>query len=206
VEKRPFVSIVMELYPEGNLEDYLKRSGGGLSGPVAARLLEGIACGLEHLHANSVVHKDLKPANVLLRKDDEGDLHALLSDFGLSVDLSLSSHQSNFVGGTYAYQAPEQLNPYDKDEAPLKLTPMVDSYAFGMIAWQMATGKIPWEGETHMGLVQRVCSMGKRPTFPPARDDIWQRIEVLAGLCFEENPEDRPRAHVLFKALSKLQG
>ncbi len=204
-EDDPFVAIVMELYPEGNLSAHLKQlAGSPLRGAEAARLLEGIAHGLAHLHANGIVHKDLKPENVLLRKDDNGQFHAVLTDFGLSVDLAHSSRRSNISGGTVPYKSPEQLKPQRKDGVALKLTPKADIFSFGVIAWQLAMMQEPWEGETEFGVIDLVCNLGKRPEFPEARDRAWDQIVVLALLCFEAEPQDRPNAEVLARSLARI--
>jgi serine/threonine protein kinase len=201
----PFVALVMEPYPEGTASDLLKKRGGALTGPEAALILEGVAHGLGELHRQGIIHKDLKTDNILIEKDSEdGSLHGIIADFGLSVDLAFSSAQYNLGGGTWNYQAPEQLKPYDSKGNGLRITSKVDMYAFGAVAWALATSKEPWEGETPMGIAQRVVDLNQRPTFPAAPDSSWKVIQSLALRCFETDPEKRPTAQEAAEELSRL--
>jgi tRNA A-37 threonylcarbamoyl transferase component Bud32 len=207
-EDEPFVALVMEEY-RGNLSGLLESRGAAISdGREAARLLAGVAWGLDHLHRNGVVHKDLKMDNILLRGGGgavDVSLEAVVADFGLAVDLSSTSAQYNLTGGTFAFQAPEQLRPYDAHGSRLRVTPAVDIYALGVIAWCLATNQVPWEGETITGVIQQVTELGSHLEFPPVpADPAWAEIKTLALRCFARDPSQRPTASDAASVLNKI--
>jgi serine/threonine protein kinase len=133
--------LVMPFLPHGSLADRLQR------GPVVpeegGRVIEQIASALEFAHQNGVIHRDIKPSNILL--DEEGK--AWLSDFGLAYihDASLSLTGSAMLG-TPAYVSPEQARGE-------KATARSDQYSFGIVVFEMATGELPFEAETPMGVL-----------------------------------------------------
>jgi serine/threonine protein kinase len=120
-----------------NLCDYLKSN----SGESEAWLFEHIADGVQHAHENGVIHRDLKPANVLLFKDDDGDMYAAVSDFGLGKMIDRDTMTVTSTGetvGTPAYFAPEQY--HDGKNADERS----DIFALGKILYEILTGEIPY--------------------------------------------------------------
>jgi len=103
-----------------------------LATPLLLRVLRDISAGLAHLHAHGVVHRDVKPANVLLR----GEQHELvrLCDFGSSRDLQ-SSLQKMSVAGTLAYMAPEVLDESSSGKP-------IDVWSFGVLLFECVTGRV----------------------------------------------------------------
>src|SRR5437870_12566748 len=112
--------------------------------PSALRYLRGIAAGLDYAHGHGVVHRDVKPANVLLTSEDQ----PVLADFGLAKLLQGSSLKSmtGVTTGTPAYMAPEQV-------AGRQVGPAADRYSLATIAYEMLTGVIPFDGEALMELL-----------------------------------------------------
>ena len=76
--------------------------------------------------------------------------------------------------------------------------------AFGVVAWVLATNKVPWEGETKHGVAQLVADLGQRPTFPAPTDNTWKNIQALAMRCFDADPAKRPTAHEAATELAEL--
>ena len=169
----PFVGIVMELVPMGGLHKHL---GSGLSGGRATALLLDIARGLKHVHAQQVAHLDLKSANVLVKEKAPGEMKAVVTDFGLATTIRSSgsfSSRSAFAG-TPPWMAPEQL----RGEREL-YGAASDMYAFGVIAWELATGRQPWAelGGDVIALQKTVADKGERLEFPTAGlDDAWMPL------------------------------
>jgi serine/threonine protein kinase len=165
--------IVMPYYRAGTLEDRLKR--GSLTPREGARLIGQVSSALAHAHQAGIVHRDVKPSNILL--DDDGN--ALLTDFGLAhlVDASLSLTGSAVIG-TPAYMSPEQCRGETVDERS-------DQYSLGVILYQICTGQLPYHADTPLAVVMQHAV----EPLPPPR-------EINTNL-----PEEV--AEVLLRALSK---
>lgn len=123
--------LVMRWLSGGSLRDLLNESG-AIPIKDAIRLFEQIAAALHTAHKQGVVHRDLKPDNILLDKE----LNAYLTDFGIAklVGETLTSHS---FAGTVAYVAPEQIT----NQMP---TPQVDIYSFGVMLYEVLTGQHPF--------------------------------------------------------------
>lgn len=128
--------VVMEYVSGESLEDAIDRHPGGMPIELAMDWFAGIAAGVAYLHDHGIVHRDLKPANIFI---DEGVVK--IGDYGLSKFISCSrrSGQTESVG-TVHYMAPEIANGrYGKE---------IDTYALGIILYEMLTGHVPFEGES----------------------------------------------------------
>ena len=140
VDDRPYM--VMEFIEGKALGDLL--NDGRLDLERTVQLLQPIAAALDYLHARDIVHRDVKPANIML--DQSGrELRPVITDFGLAKvlgDPSLISQSA--VAGTFAYIAPEQI------EARRDIDGRADIYALGVMTYQMLTGELPFKHE-HQG-------------------------------------------------------
>ena len=114
-------------------------------------------------HAVGVLHRDFKSDNVLLRTTPSGGLHAVIMDFGLARVLGDQAHrftERHELVGSAAYMAPEQL------EEGAELTEATDVYAFGVVLFEMLTGRLPFEGNAPVAVALRRLS---HPAPPPSR-------------------------------------
>ena len=170
--------IVMKYVPAGTLKD---RLGQPLNLQEAIRFIEQIARALDHAHGRGILHRDVKPSNVLL---DEGDW-ALLTDFGLARMIAGETRlTATGVGmGTPAYMSPEQ----GKGE---KVDQRTDIYSLGVILYEMVTGRVPYEAETPLAVVLKHIQgdLALPRSINPAIPEAVERV-VLKAMAKE--PEDR---------------
>jgi eukaryotic-like serine/threonine-protein kinase len=166
--ERPF--IVMEYLGGGSLEERI-RDDGPVPPQQALQWLEETADALDNAHRQGVVHRDVKPANLLL--DRQGHVH--VADFGIASATGLNSlTQTGTVLGTASYLAPEQA----KGE---RSTPASDLYSLAVVAFELFTGRRPFEGDSlaaeaaaHVtGEIPSVCDVN--PQSPCELDPVFER-------------------------------
>jgi serine/threonine protein kinase len=155
--------IAMEYLPGRTLQTLLEAEG-ALPLERALPILEQVAEALDHAHGQGVVHRDVKPGNVIVEETERG-VQATLTDFGLvkAMEGSVALTSQGTLLGSPEYMAPEQADP----ERAAKVGPAADRYALGIVAYQMLTGRVPFPGNTpatlnaHLNLVppdpQAIC-------------------------------------------------
>ncbi|MBM2812876.1 MAG: Protein kinase protein [Chloroflexi bacterium] len=132
--------IVSELIEGGTLADLLK---GALPLDQCIRLLKPVASALDYAHTRGVIHRDVKPSNVLMAEDGT----PILSDFGIArmIETDARLTQTGVGIGTPEYMAPEQAMGHT-------VGPAVDTYALGVVAYQMLTGSVPFASSTPLAV------------------------------------------------------
>jgi len=145
--------IVMQ-YVDGESLSTVVENLGAMEPRDAAKIAAGMLRGLQHAHEEGVVHRDVKPDNVLIAKGDEPKL----LDFGLAIETetALQITKDGMVVGTPYYLAPEQARGQ-------KATPLCDIYAAGVTLYYLLTGKRPFVGATALAV------LNKHITRPPCR-------------------------------------
>jgi tRNA A-37 threonylcarbamoyl transferase component Bud32 len=170
--------LVMPYHPLGSLSDLLAR--GSIPPEQGGRIVAQVSSALQFAHEQGVIHRDVKPSNVLL--DDQGN--AWLSDFGLAYmhDASLSLTGSAMLG-TPAYVSPEQARG-------IKASARSDQYSLGIVLFEMATGQLPFDAETPMGVL--VKHMQTPIPLPRSiRGTVPVHIERVILKATAKDPEDR---------------
>jgi serine/threonine protein kinase len=176
-EGRPF--IVMEYLGGGSVEDRLR--AGRPEGAQALDWLEQTARALDTAHEQGVVHRDVKPANLLL--DDHGTVR--VTDFGIAFSAGFDTLTlPGTVLGTAGYLSPEQARGEPA-------TPASDRYALGVVAFELLTGRRPYAGDTPVtealghvsAAVPRASTIA--PALPAGIDDVFAR-------ALAKSPEERP--------------
>lgn len=185
VEGQSFIS--MQYIDGEDLASLLRRIG-RLPSEKALALARDICAGLAAAHDHGVVHRDLKPGNVMV--DSRGK--ALIADFGLAVviDEMRSTHR---VAGTPAYMAPEQISGGE-------ITPRTDIYALGLVLYEIFTGKRVFGGASLQEISDQHAASKTRPS--SLAHEIDANVERVILRCLEENPAERPAsAHGVLASL-----
>ena len=197
VELADSVYIVMERIEGPGLHDYIRsQPGSALPEPLARRLFRHVLLALVHAHSQSILHCDLKPANVRVQlKGPDGGPTAVLVDWGLAR--SLGEQPANLQEGTRLYASPEQLTGYNADTAwgRAQLGPPSDVWALGATLYEMLTGGVPFVGATHESLVANilalnyvlddVLSVGARQIIDSMLQVLPSDRASLRELCFD---------------------
>ena len=183
-------AIVMELAGRGDLQTYLERATSQIPMSLLLRIAFDIADGMRYCASRGLIHRDLKTKNVCIDENDR----AKICDFGLSRFLDTERTAMTAANlGTQQYSAPEVLDP------PLNAVvhPSCDVYSFGVIFWEMVTGKRPWEGKT----LAQICLAFMRGEMLPI-DRSWDvAIQKLIFDCLQKDPRNRPGFETIHAAL-----
>jgi serine/threonine protein kinase len=171
----------MELLDYGTLKDRIRREG-RLPWRDAARYMDQIAGALQHAHNHGIIHRDLKPSNLFFAADGR----LVLGDFGVARDLhEPEAADRGATVGTYAYMAPEQIDPDGK------ITGRSDLYALGCLAYEMLTGKPPFVGENFAQIWDQHLHAKPR-TLREQGVDCPEWLDALVMQMLEKKPHQRP--------------
>jgi serine/threonine-protein kinase len=172
--------IVFELVDGENLKELVER-GGPL--PVRRALELGLDVGraLAFAHAQGLVHRDVKPQNVLL----DADGRAKVTDFGIARTLDAVGHtETGTVLGTSHYVAPEQARGEHVDN-------LTDVYSFGVVLWELLCGEVPYPGDSFLTVAMKHVNEPV-PGVLERRPDTPLRLAALVESCMAKLPAERP--------------
>ena len=191
--------IVMEYLDGKTLEDLVHEHNANLPDELIAKCVDQVGRALESAHALNLVHRDLKPKNIMLvdcgDRDDQGEkvLRFKILDFGIASKTDAVDSVKNVTlngGGTPEYMSPEQIRGADA-------APTSDVYTFGVLIFQLLTGEVPFSNKNFPqffdllnAIVQSEAPrlsdrVGKHRHIPPA-------LEQLVASCLEKDPQKRP--------------
>ncbi|XP_059663092.1 serine/threonine/tyrosine-protein kinase HT1 [Cornus florida] len=188
-KKPPVYCIITEYMSQGTLRMYLnKKEPYSLSTETILRLALDISRGMEYLHSQGVIHRDLKSNNLLLNDD----MRVKVADFGTSC-LETQCRESKGNTGTYRWMAPEMIKgkPY---------TRKVDVYSFGIVLWELTTALLPFQGMTPVQAAFAVSEKNERPPLPAS---CQPALAHLIKHCWAVNPSKRPDFSCIVSALEK---
>ncbi len=190
-EQDGYTYMAMEFVEGLSLRELLEKTG-PLPLPVALEVVHQVLMGLEPVHQQGIIHRDVKPGNILLRVDGT----VKLTDFGLAYlgeDSSLT--QPGSILGTPAYMSPEQITGEP-------LTPATDLFALGATLYEMVTGIKPFAGENYSACIQKI--LNEDPP-PPSRynKELPRTFDELIAWLIAKNSEERP--HTVREVMNRLE-
>ncbi len=175
--------IVMEYVPGGTLKQRLEslaQKGEKLPLSESTRVALEIADALSYAHGRGMVHRDIKPANIMINEDG----HVVLTDFGIAKILSGPSFTATgAMIGTPAYMSPEQGLGQPGDERS-------DLYALGVLYYQMATGRLPFDADTPLAVIMKHVN---EPIPPPSVgvNGLPKELQAVIVKSLAKNPDER---------------
>jgi hypothetical protein len=186
---------VMKYVPDYTLSRLL---GQPLPLPTASRYIDQMAGALDHAHRRGILHRDIKPSNMLVEKEEDW---LLLADFGLAkiVESSVILTGAGAIMGTPAYASPEQAGGKPVDHR-------TDIYSLGIVFYQMVTGRVPYDGETPMGVMVKHL-IEPLPMPRSLNPDLPEPVERVILKVLAKEPWDRyERAGDFAAALRQVIG
>src|SRR5215470_9881719 len=178
--------LVMEWLDGRTLYDELRKHG-----PIpierASRLLDQICAAVEYAHSKNVIHRDLKPGNIMLVADEHGepDVEAIrILDFGIAKVLDATLGINTQVAGTYYYTSPEQLT------RGATIDRRADIYSLGVVLYQMLTGEMPFKADSMWEMIRLHCEASPSP-LREVNPAIPQAIEDVVLKALAKKPADR---------------
>ena len=195
--ERPY--LVMQLVPGQSLQSVVDERG-PLPARDVVRIGMQIADGLTAAHQQGLIHRDVKPANVLTERDVN---RVMITDFGLAraVD-DVGMTQTGWLAGTPHYMSPEQARGDELD-------PRSDLFSLGSLMYFLAAGRVPFRAERSYGVIQKIIHE-EPPSVRELNDEVPEMLAVIIERLLSKSPADRFRtaedvSHCLRNYLAHLQ-
>ncbi|KAL9375319.1 hypothetical protein Peur_032198 [Populus x canadensis] len=177
-KKPPVFCIITEYLAGGSLRKFLhQQEPHSVPLNLVLKLALDIAHGMQYLHSQGILHRDLKSENLLLGED----MSVKVADFGISCLESQCGSSKGFTG-TYRWMAPEMIK--EKHH-----TKKVDVYSFGIVLWELLTALTPFDNMTPEQAAFAVCQKNARPPLSPKCPLAFSH---LINRCWSSNPDKRP--------------
>lgn len=182
---------VMDFVSGGDLNAFLKTFP---SEENIKHVFCGLLAGLAYLHEHHIVHRDIKPMNVMIDYDAQNKPNAKIIDFGISKDIQLNAGVSNIIG-TFEYMAPEQF------DAKASISSQTDIWSFGVLLYEMFTNEMPFgsrrSGDADSFIIAAILSLQT----PPKLRSIPQPYQSIIEQCLHKAPNRRASISQLLKLL-----
>ncbi len=182
-----FNFIVMEYVEGQSLKDYLSEEG-PLEVHEAVRIASEVLTALAYAHRTGLVHRDIKPGNILLSEDGK----VQVTDFGIArAEAGSTMTQTGTILGTAYYLSPEQAQG-------LPLDGRSDIYSLGVVLYEMLTGRRPFEGDSPVSIAYKHVRENPRPP-SQYREDMPRPLEAIVLTALTKKPEDRYSSAALMR-------
>ncbi|GMY11148.1 serine/threonine-protein kinase STY17 [Fagus crenata] len=173
----PNLCIVTEFMSRGSVYDFLHKQRGAFKLPSLLKVSIDVSKGMNYLHQNNIIHRDLKTANLLM---DENEV-VKVADFGVAR-VQTQSGVMTAETGTYRWMAPEVIEHKAYDHK-------ADVFSFGIVLWELLTGELPYSHLTPLQAAVGVVQKGIRPTIPK---NTYPRLTELLERCWQQDAAQRP--------------
>ncbi|KAH9710743.1 serine/threonine-protein kinase STY17 [Citrus sinensis] len=185
----PNLCIVTEFMARGSIYDFLHKQKGVFQLTSLLKVAIDVSKGMNYLHQNNIIHRDLKTANLLM--DENGVVK--VADFGVAR-VQAQSGVMTAETGTYRWMAPEVIEhkPYDYK---------ADVFSFGIALWELLTGELPYAGLTPLQAAVGVVQKSLRPTIPK---HAHPRLAELLERCWQHDPTQRPNFSQITDILKQM--
>ena len=175
-------------YLKGELLSDREVKGGPMRLAEAIDVLQQVCAGLHHAHELQIVHRDLKPENIMLVAGDENRERAVVMDFGLAKERRADPAIAKLTATGIILGTPEFMSPEQIRGKPLD--PRSDIYALGIVAFEMFTGKLPFQGRNAQEMM--IARLRGRPQkLRELRADLPEALEGALARAMDVNPDSR---------------
>ncbi|XP_075654463.1 serine/threonine-protein kinase STY17-like isoform X2 [Castanea sativa] len=185
----PNLCIVTEFMSRGSVYDFLHKHRGVFKLPSLLKVAIDVSKGMNYLHQNNIIHRDLKTANLLM---DENDI-VKVADFGVAR-VQTPSGVMTAETGTYRWMAPEVIEHKAYDHK-------ADVFSFGIVLWELLTGELPYSLLTPLQAAVGVVQKGIRPTIPK---NTYPRLAELLERCWQQDTAQRPNFSEIIEILQQI--
>ena len=185
--------IVMEYCPDASLKDLIQK--GNLEENQVRLILSQLASGIEHLYKKRVLHRDLKPDNILLSMDTNGEMRIKIADFGLATRLR-KKRMGHDIVGSLSYMAPERLTGRYEFKSEL--------WSIGIILYEMLTGSKRFSGTTPAEIYSNMKPFSEQRKKSVLPETISQKLATLVEDLLVFQPSYRMTLESFFKRAARL--
>ncbi|XP_030467848.1 serine/threonine-protein kinase STY17-like isoform X2 [Syzygium oleosum] len=185
----PNLCIVTEFMSKGSIYDVLHKQRGAVKLPSLLKVAIDVSKGMNYLHQNNIIHRDLKTANLLM---DENEV-VKVADFGVAR-VQAETGVMTAETGTYRWMAPEVIEHRQYDNK-------ADIFSFGIVLWELLTGELPYANLTPLQAAIGVVQKGLRPSIPKGTNPLL--VELLQR-CWERDPKRRPNFSDILEILQQI--
>ncbi|KAH0698042.1 hypothetical protein KY290_015856 [Solanum tuberosum] len=185
----PNLCIVTEFMSRGSIYNFLHKQKGAFKLPTLLKVAADVSKGMNYLHQNNIIHRDLKTANLLM--DEHGAVK--VGDFGVAR-VQAQTGVMTAETGTYRWMAPEVIEhrPYDHK---------ADVFSFGIVLWELLSGEIPYAHLTPLQAAIGVVQQDLRPRIP---EHAHPKLVELVEKCWQQDPTQRPDFSEILDNLKRL--